>query len=70
MRVMAGDPGRRDIADICTDIAVKFCHTMDLEDGPTTSQKLLDRARPSGKTVFFYLKRLARRALDLGPMLP
>ena len=67
MRSMAGDPGRRDIADICGDIAVKFCHTLDLEDGLDASQKLLDRARPGGKTIFVYLKRLANRALDLGP---
>ena len=54
MRIMASDPGRRKMADIAGDIAVKFCHTLDMVKGPGTAKKILARASPSGKHVFAY----------------
>ena len=68
MRMMASDPGRQKMADMAGDIAVKFCHTLDMVKGPGTAKKVLARACPSGKHVFAYLKYLANSALVLGPI--
>ena len=62
MREMAGDPGRRKMADKAGDIAVKFCHTLDAVKAPGTAKKVLARAFPSGANVFGHLKELASQA--------
>ena len=52
--------------DTCTrgDVAIRFCLAIDRARGEGTAQALLDRARPTGRTVFDYLRRLAHRAVD------
>jgi hypothetical protein len=70
MREMASDPGRRNMADMAGDIAVKFCHTLDAEKGTGTAKKVLARAFPSGANVFGHLKDLAAQALTLGAIVP
>jgi hypothetical protein len=52
--------------DVCTrgDIAIRFCLAIDRARGEGTAKALLDRARPTGQTVFDYLRSLAHRAHD------